>query len=186
MENKLVGKLKLRFINMGRKFWHTGYKIIIVPLIKVSFTFFGGTVGIWGSYIVLNVLFSKVFPNAKWPGIDGFIHHGEILIISFAILAEALYYSTRDLKINIFNVFSSVLLTASIFLYARVIALKSSLPDSPEHDSIIFTYSPICFFASIILFYIIIVREKLHEESGNIPLVRDNDLQNLEDRFNKG
>ncbi len=184
MKEDFFKRTKNFIIKMASTIKKIGYKVFIVPLIKVSFTFWGGTLGIWGSFLILNVLFSKVFPTAHFPGLDNFVHHGEILIISFAFLAEALFYSTRDLKINFFNVASVILLITSIFLYVRVIALKSSSLNPTDHDSIIFTYSPICFFASIVLFYFIIVREKYHEESGNIPVIRERDLDTLEEKFN--
>ena len=74
----------------------------------------------------------------------------------------------------------------SLFLYARVIALKTAPSDIKGHgDYVISTFSPICFFVSIFIFYVVIIREKYREENSDVPRGRDQDLDRLAKKFKR-
>ena len=162
------------------------YQVLISPLIKVLFSFIGDTMPIWGSLLV-SLIFVKILPSNAWPGLSFFINDGTIIVISFAFLSNALYYSTRSLKINLLNGISSALVLASILIFTRAIALKvtqeTKYTELQSSDNLVYYGSVWIFICSLILYYIIIVCQKYKATRSNVKKVRNSQQNNLEENF---
>jgi hypothetical protein len=164
------------------------YKICISPLIKVGFAFVGDTMPIWGSLLVSFVLV-KILPSGAWPGLSFFINDGTIIVISFAFLSSALYYSTRNLKINLLNVSTSLLVLISILLFTRAIGLKvtneSNHNEPHSLDDQVYYGSIAIFIISFFLYYIVLVEQKYKANRSNLTNERNKTQASLEQDFRK-
>lgn len=74
----------------------------------VAYTLLGGTVPIWGGYLILRLL-------SHHPTLGDFTQHGEFAIYTAAILAPGLHTVVRDLKVPGFKG-RQLLLLLSVFL----------------------------------------------------------------------
>lgn len=159
------------------------YKLWISPLINVIFSALGNTAGIWVGYILIKSIFSGVWNDLEWPGINSIVDDGVLLIISFSFLTSVLYQSTRRLKINLFNVISSVVLVMVAAYYARVIAIEQSTMDV-QGDTSVSAVSWFAFSLSLLLLYISLVYEKYVQQGGSkAKKKRDDDYDELSDNF---
>lgn len=170
--------LKKRVIPFKESFL---YKVFLSPLIKVSFSFVGDTMPIWGSGLV-SILFIGILPINAWPGLAYFITDGTIIVISFAFLSNALYYSTRSLKINLSNVISILLLLASIGLYTRAIGLKLA-SEKHDCDKSVYIGSILIFIISLMIYYIIIANQKYKQVRSNLSKERNKEEDTLEGKY---
>lgn len=165
------------------------YKVIFSPLIKVLFSVLGDTMGIWGAFLILNFIFTGLWPNLKWPGIDYFIQEGKIILVSFAFLSSALYYCTRKLRINLLFILVIVHMVGTVLIYSRAIALQ--LKDGVEEKSKAITdwvlkgYSIYIFYASIVLYLLVLFREKWLENRDELNKQRNTQQENLQARFER-
>lgn len=154
------------------------YKLWISPFINVLFSALGNTAGIWIGYILIKSVFSGIWVNFEWPGIDKLINEGVLLIISFSFLTSVLYQSTRRLKFNFFNICSIIILVVVSAYYARVIAIEQS-DVSKLNDKTIHTVSLFAFWISLILLYISLVYEKYVQDGIDPRKKRNNDFNDL-------
>jgi hypothetical protein len=160
------------------------YRVWISPLIRVSFSFFGDTVGIWMGFFIIKIIFYK---QLSWPGIDYFIQDGKILLISFAFFSAALYYATRGLRITLLNFIAGLFLLAALFYYIRAIGSKTDSSHGNEYvkDWGLHYASLIIFFGAIILYYLILLRSRIIETKSDVAAERDHEQSKLEDKFIK-
>ena len=168
------------------------YKVYCSAFFQVAFSVFGDSMAIWGTFIIANWLFAELWPNLYWPGINYFIVDGKVILISFSFLSSAMYYSTRDLRINIRNILVGIHLLASLFIFCRVIALNAihsekdlALLKEEKLDWIVYPFSIYVFFASICLYYWVINRKRSIENSDELTGKRRGDQDTLEGRFKK-
>jgi hypothetical protein len=157
------------------------YKLWLSPLINVLFAALGNTAGIWIGYILIKSIFSGIWVNFEWPGINKLINEGVLLIISFSFLTSVLYQSTRRMKINFFNIISTLILVVVAAYYARVIAIEQS-DISKMNDEAIHTVSLLAFWISLILLYISLVYEKYVLDGGDVRKNRNSDYNDLKDQ----
>jgi hypothetical protein len=157
------------------------YKVFLSPLIKVSFSLVGDTMPIWGSGLV-SLLFIGILPINAWPGLAYFITDGTIIVISFAFLSNALYYSTRSLKINVPNTISILLLIASMGLFTRAIGLKLS-GGKHDCDKSVYIGSILIFIFSLMIYYIIIANQKYKQVRSNLSKERTKEEDTLEGKY---
>jgi len=82
-------------------------------------------------------------------------------------------------------------LIASVLFYSRAIALKTTEISSSGNQSHLITdatlksFSIYIFFMSIILYYWVVVKEKLLENRGGMKKVRTNQQNKLEHKFKR-
>lgn len=174
------------YLNMVEIWEHTktffrNYKIrgvFISPLINVLFSAIGNTAGIWIGYLIINYIFSGVWKDLTWPGINSLINDGVLLLVSFSFLTAVIYQTTRRLKINFFNVISFVILIIVASYYARVIALGYA-ENKIVNDASIKSVSYLSFYGSLFLLYSSLVYDKWIENFGDARGNRNNDYHNL-------
>ncbi|PHS52345.1 MAG: hypothetical protein COB01_07430 [Lutibacter sp.] len=152
------------------------------PLINVMFSAFGNTAGIWVGYILIKSIFFGIWEELEWPGFNKLVNDGVLLIISFSFLSSVLYQSTRRLKINFFNVLSSLILVVVAAYYARVIAIEQSTVNI-LNDSAIYNVSLRAFWISLILLYSNLVYEKYIQLYADARANRNNEYDDLKDQF---
>lgn len=157
------------------------YKMWFSPLINVMYSALGNTAGIWIGYILIKKIFFGIWGELEWPGIGQLINDGVVLLISFSFLASILYQSTRRLKINLFNILSSIILVIVSAYYARVIAIELS-ENAISDDTAVYTVSLASFWGSLVLFYINLVYEK-YIQFGDARKNRNSDYNQLETQF---
>lgn len=143
----------------------------------------GNTVGIWAGYLIITFILDHLIKGLTWPGLISFIQDGSILLISFSFLTTALYSSTRKLKITFFNSISVALLFVNLGFYIRVIVLKQNFPCQTHSDSYVNVSSYIIFYASLLLLYIILAREKFIENNADTLKSRNSSYSDLSSKF---
>lgn len=173
---------------MSRKSWQRKvgeskiYKMWFSTLINVLYSALGNTAGIWVGYIIITSIFSGIWEGLEWPGFDKLVNDGVLLLISFSFLSSVLYQSTRRLKINLFNVLSSIVLVIVAAYYARVIAIEQS-DANILNDKTIYTVSLLAFWGSLTLFYGSLVYEKYVQLFSDARSKRNTDYEDLRDQF---